>query len=178
MFVQDFVTIDGAYLDVAIHLVADPVTLLHSAVGPTRREGEQFKARVAPASWPAVLAKTVNVHVEAVRQFEDSVIVGFAWEAAGGASLFPRLDGDLEVAPFGSERTNVTIRGTYRPPAGLIGRQLDELVLHRLAEATVRAFLSNVCACLCRSIQAGTRGVQGAAGQDRQTATTAGRLAP
>lgn len=171
MFVQDFVTIDDAYVDVVVQLVTSPETVLGGAVGPTRREGEQFRARVAPASWPSVLAKTVTVGVDTIRQFEDSVIVGFTWEAAGGASLFPRFDADLEVAPFGEGQTNVTIRGTYRPPAGLIGRQLDELVFHRLAEATVRAFLRNVCASLCRAgharSQASTR-----EGSPRPAATT------
>lgn len=148
MFVQDFATIEHPYLEVAVRLVADPATILGAAVDPTRREGERLTARVAPASWPAVLAKTVVVEVGSIRQFEDGLIVGFTWKASGGASLFPSLDADLDVAPFGSRRTSVTLRGNYQPPAGLIGRQIDQLLLHRLAEATVRAFLGNVCSCL------------------------------
>jgi hypothetical protein len=37
--------------------------------------------------------------------------------------------------------TQLTIHGRYEPPLGAVGRRLDRLLMHRIAEATIRAFL-------------------------------------
>lgn len=129
-------------------LVDDPTRVIGVAVDSTRQAGEHLKIRVGPSSWPAALAKTVEVCLGPVRRHEDTTLVAFMRRAVGGASLLPRLEADLEVAPFGSDRTNLALRETYDPPAGLVGRRIDELLLHRLAESTVRAFLDSVGASL------------------------------
>lgn len=148
MFVQDFKTIDGRYEEVAARLVADIEALLEAALDSARDAGERLQGKVGPASWPMVLAKTVKVRPGPVRERADGVLVAFSWEAAGGASLFPRLDADLEATPFGPEQTVLALRGRYEPPAGLLGRLADQLLSHRLAESTIRDFLDNVCASL------------------------------
>ena len=58
------------------------------------------------------------------------------------------LHGDLRVAPLGAQRTQITLEGRYEPPLGAIGRRLDTIVLHRVAEASVRNFLELVARAL------------------------------
>ncbi|MGH9047532.1 MAG: hypothetical protein ACRDVW_09515 [Acidimicrobiales bacterium] len=146
MFVQDFKTIDCRYEEVAARLVADIEVVLETALDAARDAGEHLRGKVGPASWPTALAKTVEVRPGPVREKVDRLLVAFSWKATGGASLFPRLDADLEAAPFGPEQTVVTLRGRYEPPAGSLGRIADQLLFHRLAESTVRDFLDGVCA--------------------------------
>ena len=153
MFLQDFTTIDRSYADVVAYLAAGPGRVLGAAVDWTRVEGERLKVRVCPAGWPVALAKAVDVQLGPIRAHEDTTLIGFTWQAAGGASLFPRLDADLEVAPFGTDRTNLTLRATYHPPAGILGRRVDDLLLHRLAESTIRAFLDSVAANLRAGVE-------------------------
>lgn len=148
MFVQDFKVVERPYDEVAARLTTDAGGLLQLAMESTRAEGERLKAKIAPVGWPTVLAKAVEVSPGPVRAQGDGMLVAFSWEAKGGTSLFPRLDADLEVAPFGTGQTVVALRGRYDPPAGPLGRRADELLLHRLAESTIRAFLDRVCACL------------------------------
>ncbi len=93
-----------------------------------------------------LLAKTVEVTFGPVRSHSDVTLLAFTWQATGSGSLFPALDADLELSPLGEGRTELTLRGRYQPPGGVIGRRIDELLLHRLADATVRAFLSSLAA--------------------------------
>lgn len=94
----------------------------------------------------------MEIHLGPFRRRGDRILIAFSWEAHGAASLFPQLDADLEAAPFGPDETVLTVRGTYDPPAGRPGKVVDELLLHRIAESTIRAFLDALCAELAHSI--------------------------
>jgi hypothetical protein len=145
MFIQDFRIVDRPFKDFAEAVESAGGTLLGEALDLTRKEGERLQARVAPATWPSALAKTVTIEPGPVRRFGDGILVAFSWEARGAESLMPRLYADLEVAPFGADQAALELRGWYEPPARFFGRMADKLLLHRLAESTVRAFLESVC---------------------------------
>ncbi|MHB8245541.1 MAG: hypothetical protein ACYDGN_09335 [Acidimicrobiales bacterium] len=151
MFIQDFQVIDQPYGDVVERLRAHAARVLTDAIGTAQQEGDRLRTRVGPSSWPAPLAKTVEIRPGTLRDHADGVIQPFVWDSPRATSLFPRLDADLEVAPFGTEQTRVTLRGRYEPPGGLIGRGADQLIFHRIAEATLRSFLLQLCAGLQRS---------------------------
>ncbi|MBF6558192.1 MAG: hypothetical protein IVW52_18970 [Acidimicrobiales bacterium] len=146
MFVQDFKIIDRPYDEVEAMLRTSIGEHLGAALDSTRAEGERLQLKVCPAGWPAPLAKTVGLHPGPLRAQGDGELLAFSREAQGGASLFPRLDADLEVSPFGTDQTTLALRGRYEPPAGTLGLRADELLLHRLAGPTLRAFLDGVCA--------------------------------
>lgn len=155
VFVQDFQLIDRPYNVVVGRLRDDPSALLADALGSARTEGEHLRARVGPPGWPDVLTKTVTVHPGPLRDRGDSVLLAFAWESPHAGGLFPRLDADLEVAPFGAAGVRVTLRARYEPPGHRVGTAADQLLLHRVAESTLRAFLVR----LCRTLESTTEGV-------------------
>ena len=45
---------------------------------------------------------------------------------------------------MGEDRTQLAISARYRPPLGVLGRTVDRVLLHRVAEATVKDFLDRV----------------------------------
>ena len=124
------------------------VTLFRDAIGAAEPDLDLLRARVAPEHWPAFLAKTVEIELGPVRHHGDITLLAFSWRATGAATLFPVLDADLEVSPLGEGRSELALRGRYEPPGGLVGRSLDQLLLHRLADATLRAFLTYLAAAL------------------------------
>ena len=152
MFVQDFQVIEPQYWQVVEQLTADAQALLVGALDGARSEGERLRVRVGPPGWPAIVAKTVEIHPGPLRVYGDGVLLAFSWEASGSASLFPRLDADLEVAPLGAEGTQLILRARYEPPWGVLGRGVDKVLLHRVAESTVRAFLARICAGLTAGV--------------------------
>jgi len=48
------------------------------------------------------------------------------------------------VIPDGDDATLIGLEGVYGPPGGFIGAGIDRALLHRIATATVRSFLSGI----------------------------------
>ncbi len=96
---------------------------------------------------PGIVSKLVRVQVRELSWTEKSGGLALRWEATGpGGKLFPVLDADLILADFGAQGTLVALAGVYRPPLGALGQALDRAVLHRVAVATIKAFLADVAA--------------------------------
>lgn len=145
MFVQDFQVLDLPFEEVAGYVDAHAPSLIDAAFAGARVDGERLCTRVGPSRWPSLFSKTVEVRLAPLRLRGDALVLSFRWSSVGGAALFPILEGELELAPIGESETELKVRGQYDPPAGSLGRSLDRLLLHRVAEATVRAFLTRTC---------------------------------
>jgi hypothetical protein len=79
----------------------------------------------------------------------DSCLLTLRWEAAGPAGqLFPVLDADITVTPGDGNRVLLRLDGAYRPPLGKLGARLDRAIMHRVATATIRAFLADISSAL------------------------------
>jgi hypothetical protein len=71
--------------------------------------------------------------------------VGLRWEASGvTGGLFPALDADIRLSEDDDDKATVELTGSYRPPLGTVGAELDRLVLRTVAAATIRALLSRI----------------------------------
>lgn len=66
------------------------------------------------------------------------------WKASFPERLFPVMEGKVELAPVDGLTTRLTVSGMYEPPLGRVGRQLDEAVMHRVAEATVKELAESI----------------------------------
>ncbi len=79
---------------------------------------------------------------------DDQMRIGLRWEAVGvTGGLFPALDADIALSDDDG-RTRVALTGSYRPPLGALGAGLDRLMLHKIAAATMAAFLNQICSAL------------------------------
>jgi hypothetical protein len=87
-------------------------------------------------------------------RFPSMVSLPLTWEPVGRHGLLPRLDADLELGALGGDRTQLAISARYRPPLGVVGRAVDRVLLHRVAEATLKDFLDRLGAAITLS-QAG-----------------------
>jgi hypothetical protein len=110
------------------------------AVGAAR-EGESLRLRVGPIESLPMLGKTVTLHAEQPIERGEVTVVPLTWHATGSQGLFPVLNADLEVAALSPTFTQLTLRGHYEPTLGAVGQRLDRLLMHRVAEATIRAFM-------------------------------------
>ena len=148
MLVYDFTRIPLPVDQVRHRLFAAVSGLWQQVAEAAYDEGEQLLSRVGPFGPVPGLSKAVSVHVSKSRDRGEGFVVPLRWSATGPTELFPVLEADLEVAPLGAHDSQLRLSGSYDPPLGSIGRQLDRLLLHQLAEATVRAFLSQLVAAL------------------------------
>lgn len=93
----------------------------------------------------AGVTKSVRLKTLPPRVIDDAVVVGIRWDSVGASGeLFPSLDANLELRHDGEDRTLLGLTGSYRPPFGRLGATLDRLLLHQVAEATIRNFLGQL----------------------------------
>ena len=107
------------------------------------RKGEELRTRIEPGSF--IPAKEVEILLGRPVGRSGSVIIPMDWKATGPGALFPVMSADLVLQPLGPGLVAVVFRGSYEPPLKVLGRLLDRALLHRVAEASAKAFLDQLC---------------------------------
>lgn len=74
------------------------------------------------------------------------------WEAARMPRLFPLMKADLFIYPITATETQLDFKGLYEPPLGPLGKALNVIVGHRIAEASVHCFVSDVAEYLRKTL--------------------------
>jgi hypothetical protein len=74
------------------------------------------------------------------------------WRAAKHPGLFPSMNAVLSVYPLTATETQLDFDGEYEPPFGILGGAIDAILLHRVAEASVHRFVSDVAHCIRRQL--------------------------
>ncbi|HEV2489773.1 MAG TPA: hypothetical protein VGT03_08190 [Candidatus Acidoferrales bacterium] len=74
------------------------------------------------------------------------------WEAATLPRLFPFMKAELAIYPLTATETQLDFSGVYQPPFGAVGKAMNALAGHRIAEASVHRFLCDVAAYLRQSL--------------------------
>ena len=116
-----------------------------------------------PARW---FPKSVGVHVAGVPvrkrvtvEFGEPAktstwaVVPISWKPTFARRLLPVMNGKVDLAPVTSEETRLTVSGMYEPPLGRLGEQLDEALMHNVAEATVKELAEQIAGRLDRAVR-------------------------
>ena len=74
------------------------------------------------------------------------------WEATTLPRLFPLMHGELSVYPLTSTETQLDFSGIYEPPLGALGKTMNAVIGHRIAEVSVHRFVSDVAGYLRQAL--------------------------
>ena len=97
----------------------------------------------------------------AVKSVEEKVVdlasipitrLQLEWEAATMPRLFPLMKAELSVYPLTSTETQLDFFGVYEPPFGPVGKTMNAIAGHRVAEASVHRFVSDVAGYLRQTL--------------------------
>lgn len=100
----------------------------------------------------------INIAVKGIEESPAANITGAStrlsleWEAATLPRLFPLMHGELSVYPLTGTETQLDFSGIYEPPFGALGKTINAIVLHRIAEASVHRFVSDVAGYLRQAV--------------------------
>jgi hypothetical protein len=100
----------------------------------------------------------INIEVKSVEErVPDSISIPtttlrLEWEAATMPQLFPLMKGELSLYPLTSTETQLDFSGVYKPPFGAVGKTMNAMVGHRIAEASVHRFVSDVAGYLRQAL--------------------------
>jgi hypothetical protein len=148
MLLHDFAYVPVSAERVCERILAEDGAWLAPLAIAAMSEGEGLQLRMGPLGAMPLLGKAVTLQVGEPLKREEVTVVPLTWRATATPGLFPVMSADLEIAPLDADLTQLTFRGRYEPPLGAVGRRLDRLLMHRIAEKSVRAFLGQVAATL------------------------------
>jgi hypothetical protein len=74
------------------------------------------------------------------------------WEAATKPGLFPLMKAELSIYPLTATETQLDFWGLYEPPFGTVGKAMNAIVGHRIAEVSVHRFISDVAGYLRQAL--------------------------
>ena len=95
-----------------------------------------------------------NVEVEAREaMLGPATRLQLEWEAARMPRLFPLMKANLSIYPITATETQLDFKGFYEPPLGPLGKALNAMVGHRIAEVSVHRFLSDVAEYLRKTLR-------------------------
>lgn len=100
----------------------------------------------------------INITVKSVEEKVAEAGVGpitrllLEWEATAMPRLFPLMKGELTVYPLTSTETQLDFSGIYQPPFGPVGKTLNAIAGHRIAEVSVHRFVDDVAGYLRQSL--------------------------
>lgn len=143
MFVRYFIELPFEREEVERIVTAAPATWLPLLAGKANRRGERLLAEVGVGDDVRV-GRTVEITIGPPVTLATKVWIPMAWQPTGVKALLPALEADLEIAPLGEGATQLAMSARYQAPLRSLGRALDQAVLHRVAEATVKDFLDRV----------------------------------
>lgn len=152
MFLSDFVHLAVAFDELApILLDADAAWLLHlgRSSGPAgartlTRDGELAAVEVKVGPSRGVARLTVAVTAGRPRSHDKTVVVPILWEPKALDRLLPTLEADLTLSDQGDDVSRLAISARYHVPLAIVGWELDQVGMHRVAEGSIRQFLKQV----------------------------------
>ena len=140
MFVRYFVELPFRSEDVERVLRRDPESWLPTLARHANARGERLLAQVGTGGGTQI-RRTVEVVVGSPVALTSKVVLPVAWRPTHGTGLLPSMDADLELASLGDGACQLAMSARYEPPLRGLGKALDQALLHRIAEATVKDFL-------------------------------------
>ena len=75
------------------------------------------------------------------------------WEAARMPRLFPIMKADLYIYPITATETQLDFKGFYEPPLGPLGKAMNAMVGHRIAQVSVHRFVTDVAEYLRKNLR-------------------------
>ena len=94
----------------------------------------------------------ITISVKSTEEKGSATHLHIEWEAATMPRLFPLMKAEVSIYPLTSTETQLDFLGVYEPPLGAVGKAVNAIVGHRIAEASVHRFVSDVAGYLRQSL--------------------------
>ena len=147
MLVHDFAYVRRPAREVVESIVVPTNGWLADIAHATWTDERSVVTELGPGD--PLVKRPVVVTIGPARTSRDgATVVPIHWQDESHPTLFPTLDGDLVVTRLDDQRARLAVMARYDPPFGRTGRIIDDVLLHGLAESTIRSFLTRAIAVL------------------------------
>jgi len=133
------------------------LTVFQSATKAASSRAESVAAELH-VDFGGIGVKTdIKIDVQSVNEKEAGgstpvTTLSLKWEAATMPRLFPLMQGELSIYPLTSTETQLDFSGVYEPPFGAVGKTMNAIVGHRIAEVSVHRFITDIAGYLRQAL--------------------------
>jgi len=152
--IRCFDYVNRPYEQVRKALIKDALTIFQSATGAAASRARSIASELrldlgGIAVEASILISVTNVEEKPAAPLSDPATrLQLEWQAAKMPGLFPFMKADLSVYSLTPSETQLDFWGVYEPPLGAVGKALNAVVGHRIAEVSVHRFIEDVAAYL------------------------------
>jgi len=155
--IRSYDYVNHPYEAVRNALSADAPAVFRSATKAAADRARSVAAELRVNIGAIEVGTDINIAVKKIEEttWEGGLVVTgieLEWEASAMPGLFPIMRGQLAIYPLTSTETQLDFFGTYDPPLGPVGKALNAVAGHRIAEATVHRFVGDVAGYLRQSL--------------------------
>ena len=150
--------VNHPYESVRDALKQNALTVFQSATKTAASRGQTVAAElhvdfggIGVKSDIKIAVRSVEEKVPAASSIPTTRLL-FEWEAATMPRFFPLMKGALSLYPLTSTETQLDFCGIYKPPFGTMGKTMNAIVGHRIAEASVHRFVRDVAGYLRQTL--------------------------
>jgi hypothetical protein len=144
--------VNHPYEQVRNALSKDALSVFQSATKSAASRAESIAAALHVAIGGITVQADIRVSVKNVEEkvpgaksmSAPATRLRLEWEAATRPRLFPLMKAELSIYPLTATETQLDFSGLYKPPFGALGKAMNAIVGHRIAEVSVHRFVSDV----------------------------------
>lgn len=142
--------VNHPYEQVRDALSNDPAAIFQAATKAAASRAKTVASELRVNVAGIEVGTDISIVVRKVEEFAGEVKsppttrLELEWEAAKTPRLFPFMRAELCIYRLTATETQLDFSGRYEPPLGALGSTIDAIIGHRIAEASVHRFVSDV----------------------------------
>lgn len=148
--IRVFDYVNRPYEEVRHELVTSAGPLLSRATTSAAARAESVASQLRVSIGAIEVATEIEITVHKVEESRGSgrtppvTWVTFEWKAKQSPGLFPLMHAELRAYALTGTETQLEFSGHYDVPMGVLGKGIDAVVGHRIADASIHRFMSDV----------------------------------
>ena len=141
--------VNHPYAQVRDALSKDALAVFQAATKAATSRAESVAAELRVDISGIAVEADIAISVKKVEEQTSEMAVPITrlqleWEAAKMPGLFPLMKAELSIYPLTASETQLDFLGVYEPPLGAVGKAMNAVAGHRIAEVSVHRFINDV----------------------------------
>jgi hypothetical protein len=135
----------------------DSLTVFQSATKAAASRAQSVAAELHVEIGGIGIKSDIRISVKNIEEVRDvmpapATRLLLEWEAVTLPRLFPLMKAELSIYPLTATETQLDFLGFYEPPLGAVGKAMNAVAGHRIAEASVHRFINDVAGYLRQAL--------------------------
>jgi hypothetical protein len=150
--------VNHPYEQVRDVLSKDPLRVFQSATSAAASRARSIASELRIEAGGIAVQADIDISIKKIDEKTSKATGGpvtrlqLEWQAAKIPSMFPIMKAELLVYPLTRTETQLDFSGFYEPPLGALGKTVNAIIGHRIAEGSVHRFVSDVAASLSQNL--------------------------